>query len=783
MNRSNLLAAPLWLTAIVSVLLVAYPATSVAQDATRPTDGMAVDRVEIVGLEALSEAYIRRLIASRAGQPFSRRQVEDDVRELLRTRKFVAAFANTSVENGRAVIVFNVQEKPTLTSVEIVGNKKFAAADLYEFTPVAGAVLDRYELRRSREDILAKYRQAGYYYAEVTLDQKRLEEERRAVFTITEGPRVKVRNIRYEGNRAYGPLRLGRLVDSRTYFWIFRTGAFDEDQAERDAIALQEYYRNNGYLDARVGYRLEFDPIKREDLDLIFVIEEGERYRVREVVFSGNDVFDDEHLRSVMNLGPGEYLRSQVLLEDVRKVRDLYGEIGYVAANIGTNNDFLDTPGEVVLRYTIDEGIRSRFGRITVRGNTKTKDEVIRRALRFYPGEYYNTKKTRRAEIRLRELGFFRPDKVEITPLEDIAGYREALVQVEEAETTKFLIGIGVSTDNGVLGSLTIDNQNFDIKDWPRTPTQFFRGQSFRGDGQRLLFQLEPGTEVSRFRITFTEPYLFDRELRLDSSLYLFQRGREAYDEERLGFTLSLGKRFYGGVMDGWAVEGTARFENITIDNLNDFPPSDIRNERGDHYLSSFRASLVRDTTDSRLLPSEGYRFSMSWEQVGMFGGDHQFSKPAVSLAMYKTVQRDILDRKSILAFRADAAYIIGDAPMFERFYGGGFGSLRGFSFRGISPRKGIFDDPVGGNFILLTGGEYSFPLYGKTFRGVTFIDMGTVEEDFEITSWRMSVGVGVRLQVEFFGPVPIVFDFGFPIAADDEDATQVFNFAFGASF
>ena len=412
-----------------------------------------------------------------------------------------------------------------------------------------------------------------------------------------------------------------------------------------------------------------------------------------------------------------------------------------------------------------------------------TKDEVVRRELRFYPGEYYNIVETRRAEQRLRDTSLFRMDGVQIVPLEDIDGMREALVQVEETETTKFIVGFGVSTDNGVLGMLSIDNRNFDLFDWPRTWGELFRGRAFKGDGQRLLFEAEPGTEVSRFRIRFTEPYLLDRPMRFDTSLYLFQRGRDAYDEERFGFTASLSKRFFGGRFDGWAVEGALRIENVDIGNLDPFPARDIREAKGDHFLTALKGAIVRDTTDSRLLPSEGYRFTLGWEQVGALGGDYSFGKPMASIAWYKTVRTDVLNRKSIIAARADASYIVGDAPVFERFYAGGFGSLRGFSYRGVTPRSGVFDNAIGGKFILLTGGEYSFPLYGKTFRGVTFLDMGTVEEDFEISSWRAAVGFGLRIQVDFFGPVPIVLDFGFPITKDDDDNTRVFNFAFGASF
>ena len=764
-------------------LLAAALTTTVAAAQPQVAEGTAIRRVEIEGLRGVSEAYVRRLLKTRAGQPYVLRDVEADVRELLRTRKFVAAYASVRPEEEEAVVVFTVQEKPEIVSVEIEGNKKFTAAQLYELTPVAGAPLDRYEINRAREDIIQKYKEEGYYYVQVTIDELALESERRVIYRINEGPRVKVRHIRFEGNRAYPAARLRTRIETKTYIWIFRKGALDEDKVNRDALALQKFYRDEGYLDARVGYRLEFDPVKREDLDLVFVIQEGERYRVQEVVFEGNEVFDSDRLAAEMKLGPGKFMRNEALELDLKRIRDLYGQIGYVAAQVDARQDFVEEPGLVRLRIVINEGSQSRFGRITIRGNRQTKDEVIRRELLFYPGELYNTVETRNAVQRLRETGLFRPDSIEITPLEEIEGEREALVTVEETETTQFLVGFGVSTDNGLIGTLSIDNRNFDLFDWPRTWGEFFRGKAFKGAGQRLLFQLEPGTEVSRFRITFTEPYLLNRPLRLDTSFYLFQRGREGYDEERIGTTISLSKRFRGGLLDNWAIEGTLRLEGVNIDNVDPFAARDIREAKGNHTLTSIRGAIVRDTTDSRLFPTEGYRISFSWEQAGLLGGEYTFAKPAFSAAWYKTVQTDILDRKSVLALRADAAYIVGDAPVFERYYAGGFGSLRGFSYRGVSPRGGIKRQPIGGDFILLTGGEYSFPLYGKTFRGVVFCDMGTVEESLTISSWRVAVGFGLRVQIDFFGPVPLVFDFGFPLLKQDRDDTQIFNFAFGASF
>lgn len=754
-----------------------------AVDATPASEGLRIRRVEILGLQATAESFVLRTIKTREGQPFVRADVEQDVRELLRTRKFLNAFADTRVEAGEAIVVFTLQEKPTVRTVELEGNKKFSDADLFELTPVAGAPLDRYEINRGRDQIVEKYKEAGYFYVEVGIDEAALEAESRVVYRITEGPRVRVRKILFEGNRAYSNLRLGQYVQSQTYIWIFRTGALDEETANRDAVAIQKFYRDEGYLDARAGYRLDFDPVKREDLNLVFVIEEGVRYKVQDITFEGNSVFDEARLRDGLKLAPDQFLRNEVLQQDLQRIQDMYGEIGYIDARIDTRPDFVAEPGLVILRFFVQENQQYRFGRITIRGNEQTKDEVIRRELLFYPGEYYNTVEVRNAVQRLRETGLFKPDSIEITPLEDLENMREALVKVEETETVQFLIGGGLSTDSGVQGRLSLENRNFDLFDWPRTLDEFFRGQAFRGDGQRLLIEFEPGTEVTRFRVAFTEPYLFDLPLRFDTSAYLFQRGREGYDEQRIGFSAGLSRRFRGGILDGWALEGSFRIEGIDISDVDAFAARPIREAKGGGTLTGLKGAIVRDTTDSRVFPTRGYRVAFSYEQVGALGGDYSFGKPAVSAAYYHTVSTDVMGRKSVVAVRADAAYIVGDAPVFERYYAGGFGSLRGFSFRTVSPRRGIKNQAVGGDFLFLTGAEYSFPLYGKEFRGVAFVDMGTVEEGFGLSSWRASAGFGLRVQVDFFGPVPLVFDFGFPLLSQDRDNTEIFNFAVGASF
>ena len=406
-------------------------------------------------------------------------------------------------------------------------------------------------------------------------------------------------------------------MQTKTALWIFRVGAFDAETAERDAIEIQRFYRDEGFLDARAGYRLEFNEITRSNLTVVFVIEEGLRYRIQDIAIEGNTVFTSEHICSAMQLKPGDILRNEALEEDRKRITDLHGEIGYVDARVEMTHEFVEEPGLVILRASISENKQYCFGRIIIRGNAKTKDEVVRRELQFYPGELWNTVEARNAEQRLRETGLFQPDKIHITPLPPEDGVRPALVELQEAETVTFLVGVGVSTDSGVIGSLTVENRNFDLFGWPRTWGEFFRGQAFNGDGQRLKFTAEPGTEVSRFRIDFTEPYLLDRPIRLDTSLYLFQRGRDGYDEERAGFMLALSKRFPRGLLAGWAIEGAFRIEQVGVEDVDPLASQQINEVKGDHLLTGLKGTIVRDTTDSRVIPSKGYRFTIGWEQVG----------------------------------------------------------------------------------------------------------------------------------------------------------------------
>lgn len=755
--------------------------------AASPYDGVLIRQVEIRGLERIDEAYVRNRISTRAGQTYSQDKVQRDRVQLFRTGRFLDVTATPELIDGQIDLTFTVSEKPEVLSVEIIGAKEFSNKELMEemaFGP--GDPLDLYEVRQGRDTIERLYKEKGYGYVEVTLDEALLSTERRVVYHIVENQRVRVRKVRFEGNVMYSDGELRREVDTKSYIWIFRTGDFDPDQAERDADAVAKFYRDRGFLDAEVSYVTEFADVAREKLEVIFRVNEGTRYRVGEIRIEGNEVFTDEELLGAMLLKPDDFLIAARLDTDVKNLHTEYGSHGYLDARVIPSRVFMEQEDLVAVTLTITEGEQYRVGWIEVNGNTRTQEKCVRREIGLYPEDIYDSTKADAAERALKGTGLFTGATTvrAIEPESGEPGVRDMLVTVEEnPNTTQFIAGIGVSSDSGAVGQIVLENTNFDLFDTPRSWTEFLKGRAFRGAGQTMRIQLEPGTELTRFRIDFREPYLMDMPIGFGTSVYLFERGRDGYDEERMGGNFSFDKKFEEGFLAGWVGEIALRAEYVDVDDVDFLAAEDILDVEGGSFLSSVKFSLLRDTTDSRFNPSLGHRLRLSWEQAGAMGGDYYHAKLTGSYARHWTVAIDDQDRRSVVTAHARVGQILGDAPVFERFYAGGIGSMRGFDYRGISPRAGFRDNRVGGDFLLLTGAEYSFPLYAKAIRGVFFADMGTVEEEFGINTWRAAIGGGVRLTLDIFGTIPMEFDLAIPVSKDGDDDERVFSFFIGLPF
>lgn len=764
-------------------LLQVEPSAAPPIRANFDPQGRTIDRIEFDGLRTIDAAGLRDDIGITPGDAWDRNKVTAACRRLAETQKFDGIpFAEARTVGSELALVFIVRERPYIVSIDFIGNDQFDDGDLLKEIPIGvGSNVSEFLIRQSQQLIQQKYREAGYGYASIDVDADALEKEQRVLFRISEGPRVKVKEIRFEGNREFGDKRLQGLIETQTSAWLFRTGAFDEDTAKRDAAAIKSFYVDRGFLNAQVGYRVDLKEGEQSDLIVVFQIEEGIRHAIKSIDFEGNEAFETDALRSMIETQVDSFYDGDVLKKDREKILTEYGRQGFIYASITTSQVFADQPGFVHVTFSIVEDTSYDVGRVVIRGNRKTKDRVIRRELRILPESTYDAEAAKKSEQRLVETQLF--NDVKITPHGNEPGVRDALVTVEEADTTRILFGVGVTTNSGIVGSISIENRNFDLFDTPRTAKEFFKGKSFTGAGQTMRLRLEPGTEFTRGRLEFREPYLFDKPIGFGMAIYGFERGRPEYDEQRVGFNVSFDKRFEEGPLSGWAGELALRIENVDIGGTDWLTAQEILDDKGSNMLTTVKGTIVRDKTDSRWLPSTGDRLKVAVEQAGALGGDHAFTRVTGEYDRYWTMKTDSFGRKHIFQVGASAGNIFGDAPVFEKFFAGGIGSIRGFEFRGVSPRAGYSDDRVGGDFMLLANAQYSFPVAGENIRGITFLDMGTVEDDFGINDWRASIGVGLRIYVKYFGPIPLSFDLALPISSNEMDDEQVFSFAFGATF
>lgn len=733
--------------------------------------GNLITSVEFRGLQRTAPAMALDVSAIRVGDPANRARVDEAVERLLRTGRFESVQFNLS-DDGR--LVFEVVERSLITNIRFEGAKIFREGTLKAEVPQKiGEPLDVSAVREGRDAILRKYREAGHTDATVEVDEAAASRTGEIVFNVHEGEKVKVRKISFEGTATFTEKELAKQIETKTAFWFFRSGAFDAERAEGDVAKLQNFFRDEGFLDATVSVATRLDG---SNMTVIFTVSEGTRYTFESIEIKGNVVFQPEELHAAIKSKVGEVVKRPQIETDATTIRTMYGEIGYIYARVRPVRVFADSPGLVRLTLEIEEGEQFRVGRVVVRGNSRTKDKVARRALNLYPpDDLFDMTEAKEAEKDLVDSRVFSAARV--IPSGDEPGVRDAVIDVVEAEKAgDFLFGVGITSNNGIMGSIVLDMQNFDIWDTPESWTEFFKLRSFFGGGQRLRIELQPGTELSRFRIDFTEPYLFDKPLRFDQSFFLFERDRDGYTENRIGGSRSLGKRFERGLLQGWSGEIAFRDEIVEVDDVDLFASNEIRDDEGNNLLLGLKGSLVRDRTDNRFIPTTGDRLRVSYEQVF---GDHTFGRVGVAYNWYTTLATDRLDRKNVLALRAEGGYIVGDAPVYERYYAGGIGSIRGFEYRGVGERDGIDDNNIGGDYLILASAEYSYPLYGENLRGHVFLDTGTAGSG----GYRMGLGTGVRFMLNIFGPIPIELNVAMPVSKDSDDEEQIFSFIVGSIF
>lgn len=751
--------------------------------AVMPSDALAgytISKIEIVGASPANEKLIRNQIRVMPGETYDRAEVAVDVRSIASLGLFYSVEAQIVPQRHRRVVVrYVVKERRVLKRVEFQGNRHVRTHTLKDLVLAQpGKPIDPFFFQTDINAIRHLYRSKGFLYCEVKLNRADLARGI-ADYQITEGPRVFIRAVHFIGNNLYPSwfLHFKAATSSRwKLFWLITVhkGELSKHELQSDLSMLRHLWHKKGYLDCRTAYRLVFSPdYHRVVVD--FIIHPGVRYRIGKIFFKGDTVFPRAELLKLVRFKPGMYYDRDLIKAGQRRVADLFGKAGYIYSQVLPTFAYTQRAGIVNLDYHIKEGKTYRVGRVIIRGNTQVQDHVARRQIRLFPNHLYDTTAVRRSNQHLDALGLF--SHAHTTPIGSKPGVRNALVSLTPSQTGRFAIGVGVSSDAGLLGQISVTQQNFDITDFPHSIGELLRGQAFKGNGQYFSISAEPGTVYQLYKATFAEPYLWDSPYSLRNTGYFFTEIYNTYNLNRLGDRITLGRR----ITRHLTLTLAFRWENVNPNNIQSDSAPEIQAQAGNHYLSSITPGIEYNRTVGGILPYRGYELGATWEQYGAMGGNYTFSKIDLFGTYYHTLYRDLFGRRTILMLRGDVGFIpIGNSVFFERFYAGGIGSLRGFTYQGVTPRAGPQLDGIGGNFMYVTTAEVNYPLYQKILRGVAFVDVGDVESNVHFGQLRADFGVGVRIILPFFGRLPLGIDFAYPIIHGPQDHISYVSFALG---
>ncbi|MEM6392880.1 MAG: POTRA domain-containing protein, partial [Planctomycetota bacterium] len=519
------------------------------QDQDFDPEGKIVSKIELVGLETVNRQLVENQIRMRVGDPNLAEVRRGDVRRLNFLVRFksivIDAREDTDRPGGNHVILtYRFVEQPALADVQFVGNRELTDQELAGVLILRpGDPVEEFAIDRGVQQIKRLYQQEGYFAVSVRVDEELLETERVLLVRIVEGPRVRVKAFQVEGNTVFPDRLLLSQVRSNTYIWLLRKGDLNLNQLEQDVARIRDFLRERGYLDGQVGREIQVSP---DGLDAVvrFIVDEGRQYRVGNVTVRGNQQFTDEQVRLQMELSPGAAFNVRAVERSRRKLRLMYGDLGYIDTTVQIDRLFDGDKPVVDLLVTVDEGEVTRVGKVIPRGNELTQTRVLLRELRgLEPGRPFNLRELDRTRRRIANSQYFQEGVITILgqPGDEV---RDVLVEVKEKNTGRIGLGVGISSDVGLIGEISVTQRNFDILDTPETLEEFFSNRAFRGGGQLFELALQPGDEFNRYSVRWRDPFFMESDYFLDVGFSFFNREREDFDEGRISGRVGVGRRF-----------------------------------------------------------------------------------------------------------------------------------------------------------------------------------------------------------------------------------------------
>jgi outer membrane protein insertion porin family len=763
-----------------------------------------VIRVHFRGNRKVEDDALKVNLKLKAGMVLSKEMLQDDVRTIWRLGYFEDVQVETAEAEGGLVVTFVLKEKPAIRKIYISGHDEVGLTKINEVLDIKKEqVLDLAKIKKNVEKIRELYLQRGYYMADVEYELHRDSPgEVDVYFRVHENSKVEIRRVNFTGNKNVTDAELRGVMLTQPgdiFSALTSSGTYREDVFQRDIMMIQGYYFDRGYINVKVGDpRMELSS-DRHSMYITVAIEEGQQFRIGELDVKGELLDSRESYLKRLQAKPGDVFNRTQVAQDVQNIAELYKDKGFAYVNSTPETRVDDKKRIVDLSFDIQKGPLVNFERISIRGNSKTRDKVIRRELRVYEGEQFSQSALDYSKRRVNALGFF--DKVELTTKRGSADdSMDVNVEVGERQTGAFQIGAGFSSAESFIFQAQISQNNL------------------LGRGTSATLQAQISGLRRLFMFQYEDPYFLDTNWTFGFNLFNQQRIYSGFTRKSTGGSLTWGymladnlRMYLTYTLQDVGVSTAGRSNLFTGGQQSPLPTGSLANLLHSGILSSWRVSIAHDTRDDRMFPHSGWYNTASAEFAEpAFGSESQFTRYEGAIRYYYPLPAGMT-----LRLKGEGGFITSrdpqGVPIFERYFVGGIYDVRGFALYSLGPKiqvPGSQNEPdsalstfsIGGNLRVLGKAEIEIPIFEKMgIRGVVFTDVGNaynmesqycrikpawadVSVDpctklFPLTSLRSSWGFGFR----WFSPIgPLRFEWGIPYHTLPGESGLVFEFTIG---
>jgi outer membrane protein insertion porin family len=734
-----------------------------------------VKDIRIEGIQRTEAGTVFSYLPVKVGDTMSDAKAADAIKALFAT----GFFKDVRIEVEGDVLVVIVEERPAIAQIDFVGVKEFDKDALKKGLKDVGLaesrIFDRALLEKSEQELKRQYLSRGRYAITVTTTVTPLERNRVGInFTVDEGDVAKIRQINIVGNQAFGEKDLLKnfvLTTPGWLTWYTKNDQYSRQKLSADLETLRSYYLDRGYIDFNVdSTQVSITPDKR-DIYITISVTEGDKFSISDVKLAGDLIVPQEDLKKLIQVHPGDVFSREKLTESTKAIADRLGNEGYAFANVNAQPEVDKEKRLVAFTIFVDPGRRVYVRRINITGNTRTRDEVIRREVRQMEAAWYDAERINRSRTRVDRIGYFQEVNVETPAVPGTTDQVDLNVNVTEKPTGNLLFGAGFSSSEGLVLTGSISQNNL------------------FGSGNALTAQVNTGKVNKVYSLSFTEPYF---------TVDGVSRGFDVYHRNVDPSSLSVANyktsSTGGGVRLGFpiaeddSVSLGLSYDSTEITTFADSPARYIAfvNEFGNSNSTVLTTlGWARDRRNSFLWPTDG-SYHRALAELSLPVGDLQYYRLSYQYQHFFPLTRDF-------TFMVNGEIGVGDGysgqplPFYKNFYAGGIGSVRGYETASLGPRDPITNDSLGGTRKLVGNGELLFPLPGmgldKSVRVGAFFDAGQVwgqGQQVSFNDLRYSAG----LSVAWNSPLgPLKFSYAQPLQQKEGDRIQRFQFQFGSVF